>query len=93
MRALPLETLGGTEFGPALAGRDRPRLAGKSVGDLFARVRDTMPADGPGRLAAQPSVDVVAYILHENTVDVGSQPLPAEAVALTKIIINPPPGR
>ena len=88
------ETLGGTEFGPALVGRDFVRAwAGKSVGDLFARVRDTMPADGPGRLAAQPSVDVVAFILHENTVDVGSQPLPAEAAALTRIIINPPPGR
>jgi mono/diheme cytochrome c family protein len=88
------ETLGGTEFGPALVGQEFVHTwTGKSVGDLFVRVRDTMPVDGPGRLGAQQSVDVVAFILHENKVGVGDQPLTSEAAALKKILINAVPFR
>jgi mono/diheme cytochrome c family protein len=83
------ETLSGTEFGPALVGHEFVRSwAGKSVGDMFVRVRDTMPIDGPGRLSAQQSVDVIAFILRENRIDVGDQPLAAEAAALKKIAIK-----
>jgi len=85
------ETLGGTEFGPALVGHEFVRSwTGKNVGDMFVRVRDTMPIDGAGRLAAQQAVDVVAFILQENEVDVAGQPLAAEAAALNRIVIKAP---
>ena len=60
---------------------------------MFVRVRDTMPIDGPGRLSAQQTVDVVAFILLENKINVGDQPLAAGADALKTIAINavPPP--
>lgn len=83
------ETLSGTEFGPALVGNEFVRnWAGKNIGEMFVRVRDTMPIDGPGRLSAQQSVDVVAFILHENNCNRGDQPLAADLAALRAIIIN-----
>ena len=88
------ETLGGTEFGPALVGHEFVRnWAGKKIGDMFARVRDTMPIDSPGRLTAQQSVDVIAFILHENKFNIGDEPLAADAAALKRTIINALPGR
>jgi mono/diheme cytochrome c family protein len=88
------ETLGGTEFGPALVGREFiHNWAGKTAGEMFERIRDTMPADGPGRLTAQQSVDVVAFVLHENRVEGGDQPLTADAATLKRLVINAPPAR
>ena len=88
------ETLSGTEFGPALVGNDFVRnWAGKNVGDMFARVRETMPVDGPGRLTGEQSVDVIAFILNENKLTFGDQPLPPEAAALKRIMINAMPIR
>jgi mono/diheme cytochrome c family protein len=85
------ETLGGTESGPALVGEEFVRAwTGKTVGDLFARVRDTMPADSPRRLTAQLSVDVVAYLLRENGLNAGDDALPGEAAALSRIVIKAP---
>jgi cytochrome c len=86
------ETLAGTEFGPALVGNEFVRSwAGKNVGDMFTRVRETMPVDSPGRLTGEQSVDVIAFILHENTLTYGDQPLPPEAAALKRIMINAMP--
>jgi mono/diheme cytochrome c family protein len=83
------ETLSGTEFGPALVGHEFVRgWTGKSVGDMFVRVRDTMPVDSPGRLTAQQYVDVIAYILRENKCDSGDQPLAADEAALKTIAIT-----
>jgi mono/diheme cytochrome c family protein len=82
------ETLSGTEFGPALVGHEFVRgWTGKSVGDMFVRVRDTMPVDSPGRLTAQQYVDVIAFILRENKCDCGDQPLAADEAALKTIAI------
>ena len=83
------ETLSGTEFGPALVGHEFVRgWTGKSVGDMFVRVRDTMPVDSPGRLSAQQYVDVIAFILRENKCDSGDQPLAADEAALKTIAIT-----
>lgn len=83
------ETLSGTEFGPALVGHEFVRgWTGKSVGDMFVRVRDTMPVDSPGRLTAQQYVDVIAFILRENKCDCGDQPLAADEAALKTIAIT-----
>jgi mono/diheme cytochrome c family protein len=88
------DTLSGTEFGPAVVGGEFVRnWTGKSAGEMFARVRDTMPVDGPGRLTAQQSADLVAFILRKNDVDVGAQPLAPEAAALKSIIISISPVR
>jgi mono/diheme cytochrome c family protein len=85
------ETLAGTESGPALVGDAFVRAwAGKTVGDLFVRVRDTMPADSPRRIPPQRSADVVAYLLRENRLNAGEDPLSADVAALGRIIIKAP---
>jgi mono/diheme cytochrome c family protein len=85
------ETLTGTESGPALAGDAFVRAwAGKTVGDLFVRVRDTMPADSPRRIPAQRSADVVAYLLRENRLNAGDDALSADVAALSRIVISVP---
>jgi len=86
------DTLSGTEFGPALVGNEFVRdWTGKNIGDMFVRIRETMPVDSPGRLTGQQAVDVIAFILYENKVNIGDQPLAADAAALRRIIINATP--
>jgi mono/diheme cytochrome c family protein len=43
-----------------------------TVEDLFKRIKTTMPADGPGRLADSDYLDVVAFLLKENGFPSGS---------------------
>jgi cytochrome c len=88
------ETLGGTEFGPPVVGDEFVRhWAGKNADDIFVRIRETMPIDSPGRLTAQQSVDLVAFLLRKNDVRFGDQPLTDDAVARKRIMIGAPPGR
>lgn len=83
------ETLGGTESGPALVGDAFVRAwTGKTVGDMFTRVRDTMPADSPRRMTARQSAEVVAYLLRENQMNTGDDALPEESAALGRIVIK-----
>ena len=60
------ERLQGGEGAPALNGSDfASSWNGQTVGDLFDRIRQTMPAppEQPGKLTPQQNADVVAHIL------------------------------
>jgi PQQ-dependent dehydrogenase (methanol/ethanol family) len=55
--------------------------AGRSVGDLFAYTRDTMPVGAPRSLSDAQYLAVIAYLLGENGYPAGEQPLdPDEAI-------------
>src|SRR6266446_5257109 len=57
-------TLEGIEMAPPLAGPDfLDKWAGQTLGDLFERLRTTMPADKPGRLSREVNTDITAFIL------------------------------
>ena len=58
---------------------------------MFVLIRETMPVDSPGRLTGQQAVDVIAFILYENKLNIGGQPLAADPAALRRIIINATP--
>src|SRR3954462_10005482 len=59
--------LEGIEMAPALAGPEfLDKWAGQTVGDLFERIRTTMPMDKPGRLSREVDVDITAYMLSVN---------------------------
>ncbi len=80
------ETLGGTEFGPAVVGDEFvSQWTGKSVGELFARIRETMPIDSPGRLSAARTADIVAFILKSNDYPAGEQALGSDMELLRNI--------
>ena len=62
-----------------------------TVGELFDRVRTTMPADAPRSLSAQDTADVVAFILSSNKCPAGEKELPSEMEALGQIRITSQP--
>jgi S-disulfanyl-L-cysteine oxidoreductase SoxD len=58
-----------------------------TVGDLFERLRITMPADKPGSVSAQDNADIVAFMLFKNGFPAGTADLPAQAEVLKGIKI------
>ena len=78
--------LTGGESAPPLAGI--PFFAtwsGLTVGDLFERIRTSMPADRPGRLKRDQNADIVAHILKSNEFPAGTTELPRQTEALKEI--------
>ena len=59
-----------------------------TVGDLFERIRVTMPLDDPGKLSRQQNVDVIAFVLKTNAWPTGSTELPAEPGSLKQVRIE-----
>src|SRR5437870_47911 len=59
--------LSGTGMAGELAGPAfRRNYDGMTVADLYSRIRETMPADGPNTLTPQQYIDIVSYILLKN---------------------------
>jgi mono/diheme cytochrome c family protein len=84
--------------GPQLEGGDMtPSLVGGvftsnwndlTAGDLFERIRLTMPLDRPGKLTRQQNADVIAFVLKANSWPAGAAELPADLSALKQIKIE-----
>ncbi len=58
---------------------------GRSLAELFDRIRDTMPQEEPGSLAPQQLVDLIAYILSANRFPAGEAALPHDVETLREI--------
>ena len=84
--------------GPALDGGDMtPPLVGGAftsnwndltVGDLFDRIRTTMPLDNPGRLSRPQTADVIAFVLKANGWPAGEAELAPDPAASRQIRIE-----
>ena len=76
----------GDGFAPSLAG---PEFASAwndlSVGDLYDRIRQSMPPTDPSAVQAATKVDIVAYLLKGNKMPAGSTELPKEVDGLKQI--------
>jgi S-disulfanyl-L-cysteine oxidoreductase SoxD len=59
-----------------------------TAGDLFERIRLTMPLDRPGKLTRQQNADVIAFLLRANAWPSGKSELPADLAALKQIKIE-----
>jgi len=69
-------SLGGTGEAPALAGaRFLSDFDGLTLGDLFDRIRTSMPQDNPASLTREQYADILAYILKANAVPGGAREL------------------
>lgn len=71
------ETLGGIDVAPALTGS--PFLNNwnnTSAGDLFDRIKTTMPLSAPGSLSGRTVADIEAYIFQANAFPAGELALP-----------------
>lgn len=91
------DMLTGGESAPALAGGEfLANWNGLTVGDLFERIRKTMPLNKPGRLTRQVNVDIVAYILSVNRFPPAGTELPRETELLKQIrleMVRPDPDK
>jgi mono/diheme cytochrome c family protein len=82
--------LTGGEAAPPLAGGDfLANWNGLTVGDLFERVRISMPADRPGQLTREQNADILADILRANQFPSGKSELEQQAEILKQIRIEP----
>jgi quinoprotein glucose dehydrogenase len=83
------QDLAGDGFAPALTGADfMGNWNELSVGDLFERIRISMPPSGPGAVAPAQKADIVAHILNANKFPVGTTELEPKTEALKLIKIE-----
>jgi len=84
-----LGTLMGSDMTPPLVGGDfLSNWTGSTLGDLFERIRKTMPISNPGSVPRDAIPDIMAYILSVNKLPVGETQLSHDAQLLKKIRIE-----
>ena len=78
--------LTGGEMAPPLAGGEfMAGWDGLTVGDLFERVRISMPQNAPGSLSGQQNADILAFVFNANKFPAGMTEMPKEAGILKQI--------
>ena len=92
--AIYLDRCAGCHQPDLSGGEDAPELAGaqfsarwneRTVGELFSRMRRTMPMDNPGSVTAAEYSQIIAHLLHRNGFPSGVSPLPDRQDALDAI--------
>lgn len=76
---------GGEDSPPLTGGAFLANWNGLTLGDLFERIRVSMPQDRPGRLSRQQNADVLAYVLDVNQFPAAQTELPTETERLKQI--------
>jgi len=76
---------GGESAPPLTGGAFSSNWYGLTVGDLFERIRNTMPADRPGRIQRQQNADILSFILSMNRFPTGATELPTQTELLKQI--------
>ena len=87
--------LGGTGEAPPLGGPEfNASWSGLSVGELFDRIRSTMPLDRPGALSRETYADILSYVLKSNSYPAGASELStrSEVLATIRMEANRPAG-
>jgi S-disulfanyl-L-cysteine oxidoreductase SoxD len=78
--------LGGGESSPPLTGGEFfANWNGLTLGDLFDRIRVSMPADRPGKLSREQNADVLAFMLSVNQFPPGKTELEHQSEVLKQI--------
>ena len=84
-------SLGGVGEAPALVGAQFVSdFNGLTVGDLFERVRTTMPLNNPGGLSREQYADILAFLLKSNGYPAGQRDLYRRTEYLNVIRFEPP---
>ena len=78
--------LDGVDSGPKLVGEVfLANWSSQPVSELFDWIREAMPPEAAGTLSKEDTAAVVAYILKQNKMPAGKQPLPIESDELRRI--------
>jgi mono/diheme cytochrome c family protein len=73
-------------LGPPLTGTDFINdWAKQPLSELYGKIRNTMPQDNPGKLTAQETADILAYILQTGKFPAGRGELNADEAVLKQI--------
>jgi S-disulfanyl-L-cysteine oxidoreductase SoxD len=76
---------GGESAPPLVGGTFLSNWNTLTVGDLFERIRESMPQDNPGRLSRQQDADVLAFMLQANEFPTGKTELDKQTEVLKLI--------
>jgi mono/diheme cytochrome c family protein len=88
--------MAGGEMAPGLTGGEfASNWNDLSLGQLFERIRTSMPQNNPGSLSRQQNVDILSFILYKSTAPAGSSELPTqtEMLNLIKYVGMKPAGK
>ena len=86
MRVVPRSRADGRRDGAAArGGRFLAGWDGLTVGDLFERIRISMPQNAPGSLSGQQNADILAFMFSANNFPAGTTELSSQAMALKDI--------
>jgi mono/diheme cytochrome c family protein len=78
--------LAGGDLAPALLGAEfDEKWNGQSLGQLFERIKTTMPQDNPDSLSRPQNADILAFILQKSGAPAGATELPAQVETLNTI--------
>jgi len=78
--------LTGGEMAPPLAGGEfLAGWDGLTIGDLFERIRISMPQNSPGSLSGQQNADILSFMFSVSKFPAGTTELPKEAGILKQI--------
>ena len=76
---------GGESAPPLMGGEFQSNWNGLTVGDLFERIRTSMPASRPGKLNRDQNSDILAFILSVNQFPAGKTELERQTEVLKQI--------
>jgi mono/diheme cytochrome c family protein len=79
------ELMGGEMAPPLATGDFLAGWDGLTVGDLFERIRTSMPQNAPGSLSGQQNADILAFIFSANKFPAGSAELSTQSMMLKDI--------
>lgn len=79
---------GGDEVPPLAGSQFLANWNGLTLGDLFERVRVSMPQNNPGHLSRQVNADILSYMLSVNGFPSGPMELSHETEVLKQILIE-----
>jgi mono/diheme cytochrome c family protein len=83
------DQLTGGEMAPPLAGGEfLSNWNGLTLGDLFERIRKTMPLNEPGKLNREINADITAFMLSVNKFPTGKADLPTQTEVLKQIRLD-----
>lgn len=81
--------LTGGEMAPGLAGSEfASNWNDLSVGDLFDRIRQSMPQNAPGTLTRAQNADILAFMFQKGGAPAGSAELPGDSQVLAGIKLS-----
>jgi S-disulfanyl-L-cysteine oxidoreductase SoxD len=75
---------------PNLSGDSFKRWVGRTLGEKFEAMRDTMPPRDERSLPDEVYLDILVFILRANKVPIGSHELKPEPETLKQIVISEP---